>query len=55
MKTIDPIDVMLAVHRGEFKVVVHRGYFLLEDTSSGERVRLNEVESTDKDNILRYK
>ena len=42
-KKIDIIDVMIAVHRGELKIVVNNGYFLLEDMKSGERVRLNEA------------
>jgi hypothetical protein len=42
MKNVDIIDVMIAVHRGELKVVDQKGFFLLENTISGERVRLNE-------------
>jgi len=48
-KKVDIIDVMIAVHRGELKVSVSNGYFMLEDTKSGERVRLNEVDSEVKD------
>ena len=42
-KIIDILDVRNAVRRGELKVVVLKGYFFLEDTKSGERVRLNPV------------
>ena len=44
MKNVDLVDVMIAVHKGELKVVVHNGFFLLENTKSGERVRLNEAD-----------
>lgn len=43
-KKVDIIDVMFAVYQGELKVVVHNGFFLLENTKSGERVRLNEAD-----------
>lgn len=43
-KNVDIIDVMIAVNRGELKIVVKNGFFLLEDTISGERVRLNETD-----------
>lgn len=42
-KKVDIIDVMIAVHRGELKVSMQNGFFLLEDMKSGERVRLNEA------------
>lgn len=41
---IDIIDVMIACHRGELKIVVQNGFFLLENTKSGERVRLNKAD-----------
>lgn len=44
MAKVDIIDVMIAVHRGELKIVVQNGFFLLENTKSGERVRLNEAD-----------
>lgn len=43
-KKLDIIDVMIAVHKGELKVTTRYGYYILEDTKSGEAVRLNEVE-----------
>lgn len=43
-KNVDIIDVMIAVHRGELKASVSNGYFMLENTKSGERVRLNEAD-----------
>ncbi len=42
-KKIDLIDVMYAVHKGELKIIVHNGFFMMEDMKSGERVRLNEA------------
>ena len=42
---VDIIDVMIAVHRGELKIVIQNGFFLLENTRSGERVRLNETDA----------
>ena len=42
-KIVDIIDIMLAVHRGELKVLTQNGFFLIENTKSGERVRLNET------------
>ena len=47
-KKVDIIDVMLAVHKGELKVFVKNGFFLLEDTKSGECVRLNEVRNEER-------
>ena len=43
-KGIDIIDVMLAVHKGELKILVSNGFFLLQNVKSGEAVRLNEAE-----------
>ena len=42
-KKLDIIDVMIAVKNGKLKAFIHNGFFLLEDTISGERVSLNEV------------
>ena len=42
-KQIDIIDVMLAVRDGELKIIIQDGFFLMENTKSGERVRLNKV------------
>ena len=42
MTKVDIIDVMIAVHRGELRVSIQNGFFLLEHIKSGERVRLNE-------------
>ena len=42
-KQIDIIDVMLAVRDGELKIIIQDGFFLIENTKSGERVRLNKV------------
>lgn len=50
---VDLIYVMVAVNQGKLKCLVRNGYFLLEDIVSGERVRLNAVESMDKDEISR--
>lgn len=44
-KNVDIIDVMIAAHRGELKASVSNGYFMLENTKSGERVRLNESDA----------
>ncbi len=43
-KNIDIIDVMIAAHRGELKIVIQNGFFLMENTKSGERVRLNKAD-----------
>ena len=51
-KKVDIIDVMLAVNNGELKVAVHNGFFTLEHTKSGERVRLNE---SDVEQVVRCK
>lgn len=40
-KKIDIIDVMIAVNKGYLKVDIFNGFYTLEDTRSGERVRLN--------------
>lgn len=50
---VDLIDVMVAVNQGKLKCLVRNGHFLLEDTVSGERVRLNAIDSLDKDAISR--
>lgn len=42
-RQIDIIDVMLAVRDGELKIIIQDGFFLMENTKSGERVRLNKV------------
>lgn len=43
-KNVDIIDVMLAINKGDLRIVLQDGFLLLEDTKSGERVRLNETE-----------
>lgn len=43
-KGIDIVDVMLAVRKGELKILVSNGFFLLQNVKSGEAVRLNEAE-----------
>ena len=54
-KKVDIIDVMIAVHRGELKVVIQNDFFLLEDMMSGERVRLNEVDVEQAQRFIRRK
>ena len=41
-KNIDIVDIKTAVQRGELRVFLRGGFFMLEDTISGEVVRLNE-------------
>lgn len=41
---VDIVDVKDAVRRGWLRVFVRNGFFMLEDTISGEVVRLNECE-----------
>ena len=41
---VDIVDVKDAVQRGWLRVFVRNGFFMLEDTISGEVVRLNECE-----------
>lgn len=41
---VDIVDVKDAVQRGWLRVFVRNGFFMLEDTISGEIVRLNECE-----------
>ena len=48
-KKIDLIDVMLAVYKGELKIIEKNGFYLMEDMKSGERVRLNEANVLCKD------
>lgn len=42
MKSVDIVDIKEAVRRGRLKVFVRNGFFMIEDTISGEVVRLNE-------------
>ena len=44
MKNIDIVDIKAAVQCGELRVFLRGGFFMLEDTISGEVVRLNECE-----------
>ena len=46
-KKVDIIDVMLSVYKGELKIEIQNGYFLLENIKSGERVRLNETDAVE--------
>lgn len=54
-KKIDIIDVMIAVNNGKLKVFVKNGFFMLEDTQSGECVRLNEVRNEDINEVIKTK
>ena len=42
MKNIDIVDIKTAVQMGDLKVFIQNGFYMLENTRSGEVVRLNQ-------------
>ena len=52
MRKTDIVAVRTAVKNGDLKIVTQNGFFFMEDTKSGERVRLNE---TDAIHVVRCK
>jgi hypothetical protein len=49
MAKIDVVAVKTAIKNGDLKIVAEKGFFFMEDTKSGERVRLNEAFTVCKD------
>jgi hypothetical protein len=44
MKDIDPVDIKMAINNGQLKVFVYRGIIYISDTTTGDTVKIGNVE-----------
>lgn len=45
MKNIDPVDIKVAINNGQLKAFVYRGIIYISDTTTGDTVKIGNVDS----------